>query len=448
MKRLLLLIAALLAASSIHTRSNGIIPIGTGWCNFYPAISSWLASKASFIVQTKAPYTQPRRVTVDGVIYDFYHLPIEILENSHVKVYIAPGTLIDLELLANDLENLEKLGISTKKRIRISTGAQILMPYHKVIGASSRKNGMCRVSGGVRIGTGAANADKCMGIAFRVADLMSLNFKKKLKDAITTANTVITKVHNEKAVNIKTTTNEFAHYRKLLEPYVREGVELKFNQMLSHGKVGIFNSPYDTYLDSTHGSYPYTSGVSSLASSICASAGVGFKRIKTVCGIVDAFAIHPGNGCIITEIQEAPIIEKIQRAFGIEYKKNYKYGWIDLVMIRQAVMINGIDCLAFNGLNLLDDLDEIKMCIDYDVDGKHLDYPTPLTEEADEITPHYITFPGWKESTKNARHFSDLPQNARAFLKQLECMAGAPIALISVGKQAHEMVVVQDDFFY
>ena len=116
-------------------------------------------------------------------------------------------------------------------------------------------------------------------------------------------------------------------------------------------------------------------------------------------------------------------------------------------MIRQSVMINGIDCLAFNGLHLLDDLDEIKMCIDYDLDGRHLDFPAPAIEDQKRVVPHYIVFPGWKTSTKNARTFTDLPQEARIFIKQLESLAGVPIAIISVGQEPHEMVLVQEYFF-
>lgn len=448
MKKNIILLAVILFCNVEAKRAYGIVSVGTGWTNFYQTVfSDWFARRADFLVQTKSPYTEPRQAVVDAKTYNFYHIPVGILQSPAIKVYIAPGTLVDLELLIDELEELEKLGIDTKKRIRISASAQILMPYEKKIGEFSRKKKNSKVTGSVRVGVGVAGADKCMGVAFRMADLMSSDYKILVKESVDRGNETLTKLYHEKPIDLKEVTSLFNRLRKILKPYVRDGIELKFNQMLSHGKVGLFDSPYGTYLDSTHGTYCCTSGVSALASSICASAGVGIKRIKTVVGVVDSYSIYPGSGKIITEIHDEKVIQKVKDNFGKRYKKEYQYGWIDLVMIRQSVMINGIDCLAFNGLHLLDDLDEIKMCIDYDLDGRHLDFPPPAIEDQKRVVPHYIVFPGWKTSTKNARTFTDLPQEARIFIKQLESLAGVPIAIISVGQEPHEMVLVQEYFF-
>ncbi len=444
MKKIIIMITAILAGNVEAKRAYGLVTIGTGWCNDYQTvISDWFASRANFLVQTKAPFTVPHQIVFDDITYNFYHIPIGIFQSDIIKVYIAPGTLLDLDLLVKEVEDLIKIGIDTKKRIRISASAQILMPHEIIIGRCSRKKKMCRIGAGVRVGVGAASSDKCMGVAFRLADLMSSDYKELLQEAVDRGNEVIVKLYNEKPVDFKEVYNKFTKYRKILKFYVRDGIELKFNQMLSHGKIGVFDSPYGTYLDSTHGTYTCTSGVSALASSICASAGVGFKRIKSVVGIVDAYSIYPGDGKIVTEIIDENVIKKVKTSFGKRYKKEHQYGWIDLVMIRQAVMINGVDCLAFNGLQLLDDLDEIKMCVDYDLDGRHLDYPAPAIEDQKRVIPHYLVFPGWKKSTKNARVFSDLPQEARIFLKQLECLAGVPVAIVSVGLEPQEMVLIQ-----
>ncbi len=448
MKKISIILLAFLFLNLNAKRAYGMVAIGTGWTNDYQTvILDYLARKSDFLVQTKAPYTNPHKATVDGVCYDFYHIPVGILQSPAIKVYIAPGTLIDLDLLMKELEDLEKLGIDTKKRIRISASAQILMPYQKSIGQYSRKKKTCKIGSGVRVGVGAAGSDKCMGVAFRIADLMSSGYKDLLKENVQRGNDIIIKLYENKPIDFKEIYNTFSKYRKALKPYVRDGIELKFNQMLSHGKIGLFDSPYGTYLDSTHGTCSYTSGVSALASSICSSAGVGFKRIKTVIAIVDSYSIYPGNEKIITAIEDPEIANNVKKKFGKIYNPKHQYGWIDLVMIRQAVMINGADCIAFNGLHLLDDLDEIKMCIDYDLDGRHLDYPAPALEDQKRVVPHYIVFPGWKKSTRNARTFSELPQEARIFLKQLECLAGVPIAIVSVGLEPYEMVIVQEYCF-
>ena len=417
-------------------------------------ICDFLCQDAYFSVRSQGSIPQGHTVKKYGKKYTLYYIPVGIL-TPHVKCYLAPGMVIDPEVFFKEIEGLEKQGIVVNDRVKVSTAIHLLMPYHTLLDKLGRKTRRRHGAAGVRIGSSAASSDKRLGIGIRLADLMGKYFEEILKENLARANDVITKVYKQKPLEYNAILKEFLEYKKKFEPFVRDRVELKLNQMLRKGKRGIFEGAHGTFLDITHGLYPYVAPTETTASSIVAAAGVGPTKIQHTIGVVKAYATCEGDGPFVTEIQDPAIIQHFRdknhnSATGYD---RYRYGWIDAVMVRQAMFINGMDSIAISRLDDLDGLDKIKVCIDYDykenpedTEVQHFDYPPPLIKQLKKVTPHYIEFPGWKESTKNATHISQLPVNARVFVKRLEALFVTPVSIVSVGPRQDQTIVVNNFF--
>lgn len=413
----------------------------------------WLAKDAYFFVRSQGSSSTGHTVSKDGKKYVLYYVPVGILTPSVKKCYLAPGMLIDPGVFFKEIKDLESKGIVVQGRVRVSSAAHLLMPHHRLLDALAQKSGKRRVAGGVRTGAGPATADKRMGVGIRIADLMGNNFPAILKEAIQRANEIVTKIYKKKPLDYNAVLKVFLEYKKAFKPYVRDRVELKINQLINQGKRGVFEGSHGTFLDITHGTYPYTSAASTTAAGIISSAGVGPTKVEHTLGVVKAYTTHLGEGPFPTEIKDGKIAQVLRDAVSETSPELYRFGWLDAVMVRQAIMLNGMDSIAISRLDDLDKLDKIKVCIDYDLkdkptdkESKHFDYPPPRVSQLKRVTPHYFEFEGWKESTQNAKDFSELPVNARTFIKKLEALFSVDISLISVGPRRDQTIVVQDFF--
>lgn len=451
-----LLVVILLYFGVIELKSDpagAIVIVSAGWTDDGKGkISDWLAEGADFFVRSQGSSSTGHTVKKDDKTYVLYYLPVGIL-TPDIKCYLAPGMLIDPKVFFKEIADLEKQGIKIKGRVRVSTAAHLLMPYHTAIDKAAQKKGKRKGAGNVRFGAGAATADKRMGVGIRIADLMSQDYAAILKEAVAQANEVITKVYSKKPIDYDEILVSFKEYRKLFKPYVRDRVELKINQLIAQGKRGILEGSHGTFLDITHGTYPYTSAASTIAAGICASAGVGPTRISHTLGVVKSYTTHLGKGPFPTEIKDENVLKFLRDAVAKTSPELYRYGWLDVVLVRQAILLNGMDSIAISRLDDLDKLEKIYVCIDYDLPAKdekssnqHFDYPPPKISDLLKVKPHYFEFEGWKTSTQDAKDFTELPQNARIFIKKLEALFGIPISLVSVGPRREQTIVLQDFF--
>ena len=418
-------------------------------------ICDFLAKDAYFSVRSQGTLPEGHKVEKNGKTYILYHIPVAIL-TPHVKCYLAPGMVIDPELLFKEIKDLKQQGINFDDRLKISTAAHLLMPYHTMLDKLGRKAKRRKGAAGARIGASAASSDKRLGVGIRITDLWGEDFPEMLKEKLKIANDTITKVYGAKPIQYKPLLKKYMEYKEQFEPYVRDRVELKLNQMLRKRKMGIFEGAHGTFLDINHGTYPYTAPTDTTASGVVASAGVGPTKIDHTLGVVKAYATYEGDGPFTTEIKDPAIIQHFRDKNKQPSDSDiYRYGWLDAVMVRQAMFINGMDSIAISRLDDLDGLDKIRVCIDYDykenpedTDVQHFDYPPPRIRQLRQVTPHYVEFDGWKESTKNAKHITQLPLNARVFVKRLEALFATPVSIVSVGPRQDQTIVVNDFFRY
>ncbi len=447
LKVLLVLCCLMFSAQAWIPRSLVITSLGwnSGGVGKY---TDYLAERAHIVVRSQS-LSEGRgnniiRRAGDG--FNLMILPSGVLRKN-TQCYLTAGMEIDPEILFKEIELLKSKNKSIEGRLWISSRAQVIMPYHKKLDeliARWYRNG---TDEGSRKGLGAAAADKRLRIGIRVADLIDpVRFKEVLRDSVDFANQLLTKIFEEKPFVFEEVYKEYSEYANRIRPYVKHDLEIELNKLILQGKAVIFEGCQGAFLDISMGCYPYVSSSSTTTSGIITGAGVGPRNVGHVLGIVQSYNTLIGKGPMPAEIKDKKVLDKLKKAHSgyCEEIEDMRYGWVDLVLIREAILINGIDSLAISKLDELDTLDEIKICYDYVLDKKNYDYLPPMINHAKKIEPRYITMPGWKTSTRNARSLSDLPEAARAFVKKIELLTGAPISFVSVGPERDQMIVLDD----
>lgn len=402
-----------------------------------------------------------------------YMLPPSIIRRN-IECFLAQGVDIDVKQLLTEIETLEQKGFNLKGRLWISSKAHVIMPYHKQLGELDNKKGRRKSHDFSRSRRGISwcSADKRLRGGIRIADIMNDKIRdQRIKEAAEYVNLVITGVYDGLSCDIAKLQKEFTGYANRLKPYVLDNLEVHLNKMLAAGKSIVVEATGGTFSDVGLGTVPYVSPSSTTASGALTGAGIG-PRVGLVIGVTKAYGTRSGKGPLPTEITDAAIINCIKKctkrsndtapkiSFSIPFaqasnalqtqselvqdgESNMRYGWLDLVLVRQAILINGIDSLAISMLDGLDELDEILVCYDYVLDGKSIDYLPTLEADALRVRPRYMKFKGWKCSTRNTKSFSDLPEEARYYLKKIEALCNnTSIDYVSVGPDNSQTIVI------
>lgn len=450
-----LLVSILFIAVCEGYTSRGIVVVSTGFTGAGAGkIVDLLAEQADIVVRSQGESHGHRVVKGDahghrlekGREFKLTLIPSGILRKN-TQCYLTAGMEIDPSQLCSEINLLMSKGKNVEGRLWISARAHVVMPYHRKLDALMAQQYRGGIDVGSRKGVGVAAADKRLRIGIRIADLLdSERFKQVLRDDLNCANAMLTKVFGEKSFEFDDIYNLYQEYARRLRPYVKGDVELEINKLLIQGKAIIFEGAHGTFLDISMGTYPYVSSSSTTAAGICTGAGVGPRRIGHTIGIVQSYTTYIGSGPLPAEIKDPKALSALRNAHKLHCEElpGTRYGWIDLVMIRQAILINGIDSLVMSKLDELDGLDEIKICYDYIIDGKNYDYVPANIADVRKIVPRYITMPGWKTKTSNVKKFSQLPQEARAFVKKIECLSNAPVSYVSVGPEREQTIKLND----
>lgn len=451
--RAALLCAALclFAAFACARGERGLVVVGLGYDDDGKGkLVDCITQEGDVVVRVQGAGLCGRVVKIKNKEYELHYIPVGILRED-VKCYLAGGMLLDCALLLKEIHDLKKKGIKDiDERLRISTSVHLLMPYHKEIDKLANKDGHTRGGNILRSGVRPCSAEKRFGVSIRLADLYSKDFPELLKKALKRSNDTIVKLYGGKPLEYEPLLAEYKKYAKSFLPYIRDHVELKLNRLLAQKRGGprvIFEGSHGTFLDVSHGSYPYVSCGSTIASGICAEAGVGPTRIGHTLGVVKAYATRPGEGPFPTEIKDPVTLSYFDKKASkmLSSGNKVRYGWVDAVMVRQGITINGANSLAITRLDDLNDFDEIKMCVHYKLGDQDFDYLPPIARDLNRVTAHYITFKGWKCSISHARNFSELPSEARDFIKKFERVCGIPVSYISVGPERDQIIEVVAD---
>ncbi len=407
-------------------------------------ITDLLSGSADVVVRYQGGVNAGHTVVVQGQTFKLHLIPSGILY-PETECIIGSGTVIDPKVLLQELDQLHALGIATDKLL-ISESAHVTMPYHRLIDqASEEKRGSHKI-GTTGRGIGPTYADKSERTGIRIVDLMLHDdLVKQLRWTINYKNVILEKLYDLPPLDPDAVIEEYLGYAERLRPHVIDS-SLRIYDAIQQKRNILFEGAQGTLLDLDHGTYPYVTSSNPVAGGACIGSGVGPTMIDRVIGVAKAYTTRVGEGPFPTELngEVGELLCDRGAEFGTTTGRRRRCGWFDGVIGRYAVRINGLDCLAITKLDVLDTLDEIKVCVAYDIDGKQInDFPTSARLFA-QCTPIYTTLSGWKQSTADCRTLDDLPPQALAYLKYLAELMEVPIAIVSLGASRDQTIIVED----
>lgn len=407
-------------------------------------ITDLLSRSADVVVRYQGGVNAGHTVVVQDQVFKLHLIPSGILYPS-TECIIGCGTVIDPKVLISELDQLVRLNISVKNLL-ISETAHVTMPYHRLIDQASEERRGSHKIGTTGRGIGPTYADKSERTGIRVIDLMDAeSLRQKLRWTVEHKNLLLEKFYNLPPLDPAEIIDEYSGYADRLRPHVVDG-SLKIYDAIKRKRNILFEGAQGTLLDLDHGTYPYVTSSNPVAGGACVGTGVGPTMIDRVIGVAKAYTTRVGEGPFPTELHGTmgELLCDRGAEFGTTTGRKRRCGWFDAVIGRYAVRINGLDCLAITKLDVLDELEEIKVCVAYDLDGERCsDFPSSAQKFA-RCQPIYQTVPGWRQSTAHCRSLEDLPQAALNYLKVLAELMEVPIAIVSLGASRDQTIIVED----
>lgn len=391
-------------------------------------------AKADYIVRYQGGNNAGHTVVIGKDSFILHLIPSGILHKNKICV-IGNGVVIDPRALLEEIEMLKARGIKVDGRLFISEEAHVILPYHKLLDElKEQKKGKI---GTTKKGIGPCYADKVARCGIRVVDLLEDDtLKEKLQNNLDEKNLILDRIYDTKGFEFEALYRDYTDYGKKIRKYICNTKRL-LNDAIKAKKRVLFEGAQGTLLDVDYGTYPYVTSSNSTAGGASIGTGVGPNKIDKVIGVVKAYTTRVGEGPFPTEFDEE-LMEKIRhkgKEFGATTGRPRRCGWFDSVVVRHAVTVNGLDELVVTKLDVLDELDTIKICTGYKFGDKLYDDFPPSIKVLNGCRPVYEELPGWKKDTSGITSYSKLPANAKRYLKRMEALLDTRIVLISVGSE-------------
>ena len=399
------------------------------------------------VVRFQGGHNAGHTLVIKGKKTVLHLIPSGILREGALCL-IGNGVVLSPAALQKEIAELEGNGVEVRSRVKISPATPLIMPYHIALDQAREKAAGAGAIGTTGRGIGPAYEDKVARRGVRVADLSyPKELAEKLRQVMDYHNFVLTQYLNADAVDYQQTLDGALAFGEYIEP-MKSDVAGILHDLRRDGKRVLFEGAQGALLDIDHGTYPYVTSSNTVTGGALAGAGVGADYIDYVLGIAKAYATRVGGGPFPTELDDA-IGEHIRKRgdeFGASTGRPRRCGWMDIVALKRAVLINGISGLCITKLDVLDGMEKLKVCIAYQYRGKRTEYAPLDAEGWKECTPVYLEFPGWQESTHGVTEWNKLPPAARAYLRALEELAGCPLAIVSTGPDRDANIVLRDPF--
>jgi adenylosuccinate synthase len=391
-----------------------------------------LTSKADVIVRSQGGNNAGHTIVHGRSTYILHLIPSGILRRGKVCV-IGNGVVVDPIALVSEIEHLRKLGVKIGKNLLVSNCAHLVMPYHRLLDEQRElRQGRAKI-GTTKRGIGPAYGDKAARTGLRMSDLMQPRLFSKKLQAKNRENNAILRALGAKPINFDEVNAAYLKAGEKLRPFVTNTV-VYLHEAIEKGKGILFEGAQGTFLDIDHGTYPYVTSSNTTAGGACTGTGVPPHRMDRVVGVMKAYTTRVGEGPLPSEDRHlSDLLHSLGREFGATTGRPRRCGWFDAVATRYATMINGIDELAITNLDGLDNVDPIRICVGYRLNGKRLAVPPCDAVQLNNCEPIYEQVPGWKTSTTSAKKVSQLPKATRNYVKRLGELTGAKVSIVSVG---------------
>ena len=427
---------------------KNIVVVGSQWGDEGKGkIVDWLSEQADVVIRFQGGHNAGHTLVINGVTYKLRLLPSGIVRKNKISI-IGNGVVVDPWALIDEIKEIKAKGIHVgPENFMISEAANLILPFHREMDEIREDAAGIGKIGTTRRGIGPAYEDKVGRRSIRVMDLRSKqNLDQRLTNVLLHHNAIrkgLGKKIFEKDQLMKDLLKIAPEILQFSKP-----VWLKIDQYKKQKKKILFEGAQGILLDVDHGTYPYVTSSNTVASSAATGTGCGPNSINYVLGITKAYTTRVGEGPFPTELTDS-IGEQLGqkgKEFGTVTSRKRRCGWFDGVLVRQTIKVSGIDGIALTKLDVLDELDEIKVCIEYDLNGKKIDYLPAAVEDQLKIKPIYKTFTGWKTSTKGIKNLNDLPENAKKYVFAIEDFVQAKISSISTSPERDDTILIENPF--
>jgi len=427
-----------------------VVVVGTQWGDEGKGkIVDRYAKDAQVIARFQGGNNAGHTLVVNGEQTILHLIPSGILHNSKVCI-IGNGVVVDPKVLIEEIENLKTRGLfPPDTRLFVSEKAHTILPYQRQLDLAREAHRSGKKIGTTGRGIGPAYEDKISRVGIRICDLMDETlFREKLAANVEEKNFYLTRLFGEEPIREQEIFDEYRVYADKLRPYVAD-TSLILEQEMKTGKSILFEGAQGCHLDIEHGTYPFVTSSSTVAGNASCGTGVGPSSLHEVVGICKAYTTRVGEGPFLTELNDeiGDHLQQVGQEFGATTGRKRRCGWLDMVLVRQAVRVSGITGLAVTKLDVLTGLETLKICVGYQSDSALYPESVPPTPSLlNSCKPVYEEMAGWTEDIRKARRLDELPANAKRYIERLETLAAVPVILVSVGAGREETIVLKNPF--
>ena len=427
---------------------RNVVVVGSQWGDEGKGkIVDWLSSEADVVIRFQGGHNAGHTLVIDGVTYKLRLLPSGVVRKNKIAV-IGNGVVVDPWALIDEIEEIRSKGVNiSQKNLIISETANLILPFHKEMDEMREDAAGKAKIGTTRRGIGPAYEDKVGRRSIRVMDLSSEKNLDDRLDMVLQHHNLIRKGLGKEIYNKDKLKKDLLKIAPEILKY-SQPVWKKIDEFKSQGKKILFEGAQGILLDVDHGTYPFVTSSNTVASSAATGSGCGPNSINYVLGITKAYTTRVGEGPFPTELNDeiGKQLGAKGKEFGTVTSRKRRCGWLDGVLVRQTIKISGIDGIALTKLDVLDELEEIKMCVAYKLGSKEIDYLPASAEDQLKIIPIYKIFKGWKSPTKGIKDMKNLPDNAKKFIYELEKFLETKISSISTSPERNDTILIVDPF--
>lgn len=428
-----------------------VVVVGTQWGDEGKGkLVDWLTESAQGVVRFQGGHNAGHTLVINGVKTALHLIPSGIMR-PNVICYIGNGVVLSAAKLLEEIAGLEKVGVEVRSRLRISEACPLILPIHSALDvareAAKEKAGMAKI-GTTGRGIGPAYEDKIARRALRVQDLKyPERFASKLRDILDVHNHILTTYLHQTPVEFDAVYNEAMLHAEALKPMMAD-VSRELNEAHLAGMNLLFEGAQGTLLDVDHGTYPFVTSSNCVAGNAAAGSGVGPGMLHYVLGITKAYCTRVGGGPFPTELDwQTPgtvgnHLATVGAEIGVTTGRSRRCGWFDAALLKRSAQVNGLTGLCITKLDVLDGIQELQLCVGYELDGEQIDILPMGADEIERCKPIYETIEGWSESTVGTTKLEHLPVNARLYLQRIEQVTGVPIALVSTSPDRDHTILI------
>ncbi len=427
---------------------KNIVVVGSQWGDEGKGkIVDWLSEQADVVIRFQGGHNAGHTLVIDGKTYKLRLLPSGIVRKDKISI-IGNGVVVDPWALLEEIREIKDKGVEVNvNNFIISESANLILPFHKEMDEIREDSAGKSKIGTTRRGIGPAYEDKVGRRSIRLMDLRSEKNLDQRLDAVLLHHNAIRKGLGKKLFEKNKLKNDLLKIAPLLLKF-SQPVWMKIDEYKKQRKKILFEGAQGILLDVDHGTYPFVTSSNTVASSAATGSGCGPDTINYVLGITKAYTTRVGEGPFPTELKDdiGELLGARGKEFGTVTSRKRRCGWFDGVLVRQTIKVSGINGIALTKLDVLDELNEIKMCVEYDLDGKKISYLPASVDDQLKIKPVYKIFKGWKKKTNGIKNIEELPREAKDYIFAIEDFIGAKISSISTSPERDDTILVENPF--